>query len=163
MRILIDTSYFLPLIKIGLENFSNNLLLELLNNHSNTYYYSNISLFELTAKGMKSSTVENIIDTTDIIKGIDALVNDNRLHIIDYIHNTLIIEIATKLRGIHSDSIDCIIFACAIQECEAIVTMDSNFVNKILKTREIVEILIDINENFSFFVNTLENSLNLEI
>ncbi len=89
MKVLIDTSYFLPLINIGLENFSDSLLLDLLEEDLNTLYYSTISLFELTAKGMKiSMKTDNAINPKDVVRGIDAIVNDNRLHVIDYTQNT---------------------------------------------------------------------------
>lgn len=164
MKILIDTSYFLPLINIGLEDFSESLLLDLLEEDLKTFYYSTISLFELTAKGMKiSMKTDNAIKPKDIVRGIDAIVNDIRMHVIDYTQNTLIIETATKLREIHSDSIDCIIFACAIQECNAIITMDSHFVNKMLEARDLVKFLFEINEDFLFYVNELENPLKLKL
>jgi PIN domain nuclease of toxin-antitoxin system len=163
MKVLIDTSYFLPLINIGLENFSDSLLLDLLEEDLNTLYYSTISLFELTAKGMKiSMKTDNAINPKDVVRGIDAIVNDNRLHVIDYTQNTLIIETATKLREIHSDSIDCIIFACAIQKCNAIITMDSHFINKIRETKDLVKYLIEINEDFLCFINELKNPLKLK-
>lgn len=162
MKILIDSSYFLPLINIGLENFSDSLLLDLFKEDLKTFYYSTISLFELTAKGMKISMKTNsAIKPKDIVRGIDAIVNDNRLHVIDYTQNTLIIETAIKLREIHSDSIDCIIFACAIQECNAIITMDSHFINKILEARDLVKYLIKINQDFLFYLNKLENPLKI--
>ncbi|GAH30358.1 unnamed protein product, partial [marine sediment metagenome] len=79
MKILIDTSYFLPLIKIGIENIPQTVLLNLLSKTSHEYFYSNLTLFELTAKGLKLSSQKNAITPQDIRIGIDAIQNDLRL------------------------------------------------------------------------------------
>lgn len=73
MKILIDTSYFLPLIKIGIENIPDTLLIDLLSKSSYKYYYSNLTLFKLTAKGLKLSSKKNTITPQDIRIGIDAI------------------------------------------------------------------------------------------
>jgi hypothetical protein len=79
MKILIDTSYFLSLIRIGIENIPKTTLVNLLTKTSNKYFYSNLTLFELTAKGLKISSQENTITPQDIRVGIDAIQNDSRL------------------------------------------------------------------------------------
>ncbi|TXT53464.1 MAG: hypothetical protein BAJALOKI1v1_2420008 [Promethearchaeota archaeon] len=53
MKILIDSSYFLPLIKIAIKSFPENLLITLLSDSQHEYYYSNLSIFELTANGLQ--------------------------------------------------------------------------------------------------------------
>ena len=66
MKFLIDTSYFLPLIKIGIENIPQTLLANLLSKNTHQYYYSNLTLFELTAKGLKISTQKKTIPGSEI-------------------------------------------------------------------------------------------------
>ncbi len=155
MRIQIDTSYFLPLIKIAIEKIPSDLLINLLNESPHQYYYSELSLFELTAKGLKYSSQEDKLTPQDIRIGIDTLQNDNRLIKVSYINNPLIIELASELRKIHNDTIDCLIFSTAICTCECIITMDLDFYDEISKDLEIIKKIHHINNNFKFWFGDL--------
>ena len=159
MKILIDTSYFLPLIKIGIENIPQTTLVNLLAKTSNKYFYSNLTLFELTAKGLKISSQENTITPQDIRIGIDAIQNDSRLVEKSFIDNPLIIELASQLKAIHKDTIDCLIFATAICTCDCIVTMDVSFFDQINKVPSLINAIRKINENFRFWFNDLSDDL----
>ena len=61
MKILFDTTYFLPLIKINIENIPDNLLQKILSESSNECRYSDLSILELTAKGLRFSSQETEI------------------------------------------------------------------------------------------------------
>ena len=159
MKILIDTSYFLPLIKIGIENIPQTTLINLLAKTSHEYFYSNLTLFELTAKGLKISSQENTITPQDIRIGIDAIHNDSRLVEKSFIDNPLIIELASQLKAIHKDTIDCLIFATAICTCDCIVTMDVSFFDQINKVPSLINAIRKINENFRFWFNDLSDDL----
>ena len=159
MKILIDTSYFLPLIKIGIENIPQTTLVNLLAKTSNKYFYSNLTLFELTAKGLKISSQENTITPQDIRIGIDAIQNDSRLVEKSFIDNPLIIELASQLKAIHKDTIDCLIFATAICTCDCIVTMDVSLFDQINKVPSLINEVRKINENFRFWFNDLSDDL----
>ena len=159
MKILIDTSYFLPLIKIGIENNPQITLVNLLAKTSNKYFYSNLTLFELTAKGLKISSQENTITPQDIRIGIDAIQNDSRLVEKSFIDNPLIIELASQLKAIHKDTIDCLIFATAICTCDCIVTMDVSFFDQINKVPSLINAIRKVNENFRFWFNDLSDDL----
>ena len=159
MKILIDTSYFLPLIKIGIENIPQITLVNLLAKTSNKYFYSNLTLFELTAKGLKISSQENTITPQDIRIGIDAIQNDSRLVEKSFSDNPLIIELASQLKAIHKDTIDCLIFATAICTCDCIVTMDVSFFDQINKVPSLINEVRKINENFRFWFNDLSDDL----
>jgi len=95
MKILIDTSYFLPLIKIGIETIPDKFLIDLLSKSSNDYFYSTLTIFELTAKGIKLSSKEKAITPQDIRIGIDAIQNDARLIEKSFTDNPMIIELAS--------------------------------------------------------------------
>jgi len=155
MKILIDTSYFLPLIKIGIENIPQTVLVNLLSKTSHEYFYSNLTLFELTAKGLKLSSQKNTITTQDIRIGIDAIHNDLRLTEKSFTDNPLIIELASQLKAIHNDTIDCLIFATAICVCDCIITMDGTFFDQINKNPSLITKIRDINEDFCFWFNDL--------
>ena len=158
MKILIDTSYLLPFIKIKIETISDDILIKLLHNQSNEYYYSDLSLFELTAKAFKLIAKDNKINTQDLMIGIDAIQNDSRLTYISYTYNPLIIELASKLKKIHNDTIDCLIFATAICNCDCIITMDTLFYEKIKKNKSLSEEIQLLNKNFQFWFNDLSVS-----
>jgi len=158
MKILIDTSYFLPLIKISIEGISENILLELLLQLKNRFFYSDLSLFELTAKGLKYINKGNQISIQDLMNGLDAIQNDTRLTHISWTNHPIIIELAAKLRTIHKDTIDCLIFASGICNCDCIITMDSDFYNRICQNNSIFEEIQSINKNFQFWFNDLSES-----
>ncbi|MEE9377738.1 MAG: PIN domain-containing protein [Candidatus Lokiarchaeia archaeon] len=159
MKILIDTSYFLPLIKIGIENIPQTVLVNLLSKTSHEYFYSNLTLFELTAKGLKFSSQKNTITPQDIRIGIDAIRNDLRLTEKSFIDNPLIIELASQLKAIHNNTIDCLIFATAICVCDCIITMDGSLFDQINKTPSLINKIREINENFRFWFNDLSEDL----
>ena len=159
MKILVDTSYFLPLIKIGIENIPQTILVNLLSKTSHEYFYSNLTLFELTAKGLKLSSQKNTITPQDIRIGIDAIRNDLRLTEKSFIDNPLIIELASQLKAIHNDTIDCLIFATAICVCDCIITMDGSLFDQINKTPSLINNVVEINENFRFWFNDLSEDL----
>ncbi len=157
MKIFIDTSYFLPLIKIEIENIPQDLLLNLLSETSHEYFYSNLSIFEITAKGLRFSSQSEGITPQDIRIGIDTLQNDTRLSLVSYVDNPLIIELASLLRSIHNDTIDCLIFATAICTCECIITMDVSFFEKINDNPKIIKEIQEINDSFKFWFNDISN------
>ncbi len=159
MKILIDTSYFLPLIKIGIENIPQTVLVNLLSKTSNEYFYSNLTIFELTAKGLKLSSQKNRVTSQDIRIGIDAIQNDIRQTKKSFTDNPLIIELASQLKTIHNDTIDCLIFATAICECDCIITMDSSFFDQINTIPFLIRKIREINENFRFWFNDLSEDL----
>lgn len=159
MKILIDTSYFLPLIKISIENIPQTLLINLLSKQTHNYFYSNLTLFELTAKGLKISSQKNTITPQDIRIGIDAIRNDSRLIGIDFTDNPLIVELASQLKMIHQDTIECLIFATAICTCDCIITMDVSFYDKINNTTTLIDEIRNVKENFQFWFNDLSGDL----
>lgn len=159
MRILIDTSYFLPLIKIGIKTIPDKLLIELLSKSSNNYFYSTLTIFELTAKGLQLSSKEKAITPQDIRIGIDAIKNDARLIEKSFTDNPLIIELASHLKAIHNDTIDCLIFATGICTCDCIITMDKFFFEQLNKSPIILKKVREINDNFKFWFNDLTGEL----
>ncbi|MGQ4874012.1 MAG: hypothetical protein ACP6IY_08075 [Promethearchaeia archaeon] len=155
MKVLLDTSYFLPLIKISIEGVPDNLLLELLLDKKNYYFYSDLTLFELAAKGFKLIKDLKELTIQDVINGINSIINDFRLNPLYWINDDYIIELASKFKIIHNDTIDCLIFATAICKCECIATLDHNFFKNIKRNKEILEYIEDINKNFLFWFDNL--------
>jgi len=155
MKIICDTSYLLPLIKVSIEGIPPNLLLELLVESKHKYYYSELSLFEITAKGLKIIDQEETISLQDVMNGLDAVQNDSRLEMLSWKKNPFIIELASKFRAIHQDTLDCLIFATAICYCDCIITLDHNFYDKINQNDSILSEIISLNNNFHFLFDDL--------
>ncbi len=158
MKIFIDTSYLLPFIKIKIETIADDVLINLLHDKSSEYFYSDLSIFELTAKAFKLIVKNEQINTQDLMIGIDAIQNDPRLKCLSYTYNPLIIELASNLKKIHNDTIDCLIFASAICNCDCIITMDSSLYEKIKKNDFLKKEIQSLNKNFKFWFNDLKNS-----
>ena len=161
MKLILDTSYLLPLIKIGIENIPHELLLNLLSDSSYECFYSDLSIFEMTAKGLKFSSLEKKISPQDIRIGIDTLQNETRLKKISYTDNPLIIELASDIRTFHNDTIDCLILATAMCCCDCMATMDVMLFRSINKELEIIEKIQDINKNFKFWFNDLSSDFQM--
>lgn len=159
MKILIDTSYFLPLIKIGIETIPDKLLIDILARATNDYFYSTLTIFELTAKGLKLSSKGNEITTQDIRFGIDTIQNDARFTELSFTDNPLIIELASRLKVMHKDTIDCLIFATAICTCDCIITMDESFFDQLNKSPSLLKNVREINDSFKFWFNDLSGEL----
>lgn len=155
MNILLDTSYFLPLIKITIDDIPDYLLKNLLVQSNHNYFYSDLSIFELTAKGFKFIIQGNKIAFQDLMKGIDSIQNDSRLVPLSWASNPIIVELAMELRKIHKDTIDCLIFATAFCICDCIITLDLEFYDQIVKVASIVKEIKSMNENFQFWFNDL--------
>ncbi len=158
MKILLDTTYFLPLTKISLDGIPDNLLLKLLLEPKHEYFYSDLSIFEITAKGLKIITRETEVTLQDVMNGIDAMQNDSRLQILTWSDNPLIIELAYNLKAIHNDTIDCIIYATAICKCDCIITMDHSLYNKIRGDAFIIKEIKSLNKNFQFWFDDLSKN-----
>lgn len=155
MKILCDTTYFLPLIKISIDKIPTNLLLELLLDSKNEYFFSELSIFEIAAKGLKFIIKETKVTLQDLMNGLDAMQNDSRLHILSWSNNPLIIDLASRFRVIHQDTIDCLIYATAVCNCDCIITMDHTFYTKILEVDSIIKEIKSLNTKFQFWFDDL--------
>lgn len=157
MKVLCDTSYLLPLIKLSIEELPDNLLWELLNESKHEYYYSELSVFEITAKGFKYLIKKAEITLQDVISGLDALHNDSQVRSISWSDNPLIIDLASKFRVFHKDTIDCILFSTAICTCDCIITMDHSFYDMLSKNDKLIKEIQDLNKQFYFWFDDLKN------
>ena len=71
MKILWDTTYFLPLIKISIDGIPDNLLLKFLLESQHESFYSDLSIFEITAKGLKFIRRKTEVTLQDMMNGLD--------------------------------------------------------------------------------------------
>jgi len=123
MKLLLDTIYLLPAIGISVKDLNEKAVLNLADK-GHELFISEVSLFELSAKGAKY-VVEGRLSPERVCRGINAIVYDERIKI-TRMHETSILLTAFKLRKIIDDLINCIILSSAINHAEVLVTEDED-------------------------------------
>mgnify|MGYP000406751341 CR=1 FL=1 len=116
---ILDTTYFLPLVGIKIRE---NLLLDIdlgrINLRFEDVSLSLITIFELQAKATKLK-----IPPERIFRGVRTIINS--FNIIPF-YEERIIKIASELKEMLNDYIDCIILATAISSKEGLITEDED-------------------------------------
>ncbi|MHA1651724.1 MAG: PIN domain-containing protein [Candidatus Helarchaeota archaeon] len=158
MRILLDTSYFLPLIKVQITEISGKILQKLLKNSKFEIYYCDITLFEMAAKGTKLVLSGEQLKITDLQIGIDALENDPRITRISWSKHPFTLDLAFSLRKIHADYIDYLILATAVCYTDIFATLDDEFYKLILKNPLVIQEILEINDHFQFWFGDLSKN-----
>lgn len=139
MKILLGTTYLLPAIGIAVKELRRDAIIQLINK-GHQVAISQISLFELAAKGAKY--VKNgALKPETVTKGIRALTYNEQIETIPITDSKLLLT-AFTLRNMLDDFIDCLILATAINNCNALITEDediqnpknNNQLNELLKT-----------------------------
>jgi PIN domain nuclease of toxin-antitoxin system len=132
VKILFDSSYFFPLIKVKVENSSPELFSLIQQKKPYELHFSSITLFELSAKGARMIK-SGKLTVNDVIDGINALVSWRNISSIDP-WNGEVQRLAFDFRLDHSDYIDCLILASAIIHTNVLVSEDITL-KKLLKTK----------------------------
>jgi PIN domain nuclease of toxin-antitoxin system len=125
MRILLDSTYLFPLIGVRVRGLDPLLLLGLKPRHR--LLVSDVSLFELSAKGAKY-VVQGVLEPEDVTRGIQSLSMDADIARIPYF-TSQILNVSFKLRGTLSDYIDCLILSTAVNESDVLMTEDDILLN----------------------------------
>jgi PIN domain nuclease of toxin-antitoxin system len=153
MKILLDTTYILPTIGIAVKELPRDAIIRAMEKE-NQVVISQISLFELAAKGAKY--VKNgALEPETVTKGIRAIVYDNEIEIVP-IEGTRILLTAFALRKMLDDFIDCLILSTAINNCDALLTEDTEIQN-LRDDTQFSEVVKAANPNFR--VTTLSGLL----
>ena len=126
MKLLLDTTYFLPAIGIAVKNLPANAPIKLMQK-DHKIFISKITLFEISAKGAKYAAA-GTIPPERITRGIRALAYAETINAIE-IHETTILHTAFKIRKILNDFIDCLLLSSAINQCDALITEDTEIHN----------------------------------
>jgi PIN domain nuclease of toxin-antitoxin system len=151
MKLLLDTSYFLSYFKIAVEGLSFDFLKQLMERKDIELLISEISYSELVAKSFKLCLLKSNLLIEEILSGLDSVRNESRIELLSWYKNPRILETAFNLRKIHTDFFDCIIFASAFLEADAIGTFDDVFYKKIKNNKDINKIITDLNPEFKFY------------
>lgn len=144
MKLLLDTTYLLPAIGISVKSLPKDALIKLMYK-GHQIAISDISIFELSAKGAKYITA-GILSQQRVTRGIRSIVYEEKIEAIP-IHESKILLTAFKLRNILSDFIDCIIISSAINQCEVLITED-NDIKGLKENKEFNEHMIAANPKF---------------
>ena len=120
MRVLIDSTYLLPLIGIRVRHLDSRLLLRLKLRHS--LLISDVSLFELSAKGAKY-VIRGSLESEDVTQGIQSLSMDPDIAKIPYF-STHVLNTSFMLRRKLNDYLDCLILSTAVNEADVLLTED---------------------------------------
>ncbi len=123
MKILLDTTYFLPIIGVSIENLPDDIIIRILSKGYEVYM-SEITLFELSAKAAKY-VIANKLPITRVMKGFKVLMFDNRIHRVPLSH-LKIISLALELRRLLPDYIDALIVSSALLFTNLLLTEDND-------------------------------------
>ncbi len=153
MRLLLDTTYLLPAIGISVKNLQKDAPIKLIQK-GHTISISDVSIFELSAKGAKHITAETL-SAERVTRGIRAIIYDETIETIP-IHESTLLLTAFKLRNTLNDFIDCIILSTAINRCNCLLTEDKD-IQSLKKNKEFNELCVAINPKF--MIKTLTETL----
>jgi len=144
VKLLLDTTYFLPAIGISIKELPNDAPIKLIAK-GHQISISDISIFELSAKGAKHIT-DGTLTPERVTRGIKAIIYDDTIETIP-IHDNNLLLTSFKLRRILNDFIDCLILSSAINQCDALITEDNDIQN-LKKNKEFNEFLTTTNTKF---------------
>ena len=147
MKLLLDTTYFLPSIGVSIKEIQKDALLTIMAK-KHIIAMSQITIFELSAKGAKYIK-EDLLLPERVTRGISAIIYDDGIDIIP-MHDATILQTAFKLRNILNDFIDCLILSSAMNNSEAIITED-NEINNLKKNTQFHNLVADLNPDFKIF------------
>lgn len=125
MKIFFDSTYFFPSIGVKPKKVPEDYLLNWLNlaDH-HELMYSDLSLFELQAKGAKY-VQKNQLTSMQVSEGILAIKAEKDLSVIPF-WESKITSVALLLRKDHKDFIDCVLLASALLYADIFVSEDNN-------------------------------------
>ena len=153
MRLLLDTAYLLPAIGVSIKGLPKDAFIRLIQK-GHQISISNISVFELSAKGAKH-VATGTLSAERVTRGISAIVYDEGMTVVP-MHDRSVLLMAFKLRRMLSDFIDCLILSSAMNYCDAIVTEDKD-IQELKKKKEFNGIVAAVNPKFK--IQTLTNTL----
>ena len=144
MRLLVDTTYLLPAIGVSVKGIPADGVIGL-RQQGHELHASDISIFELLAKGAKQ-IAERRLSPERVATGIRAIIYDGTITMIP-IHESALLLTAFRLRKMLSDFIDCLILASAMNHCEVLITED-NDIRDLRNNREFIALCATTNPKF---------------
>jgi PIN domain nuclease of toxin-antitoxin system len=153
LRLLLDTTYLLPAIGISVKGLPSDAPIKL-TRKGHKIFISDISIFELSAKGAKHITA-GTLSGERVTKGVRAIVYDETIETVPMHESTLLLT-AFKLKGMLNDFIDCLILSSAINRCDLLITED-NELKKLNGHKEFKNAIATTNPEFK--IKTMNETL----
>jgi PIN domain nuclease of toxin-antitoxin system len=144
LKLLLDTTYFLPTIGVSIKEMQKDALLTLIAK-KHQIAMNQITIFELSAKGAKYIKEGQLLPER-VTRGISAIIFNDDIDTI-LMHDTSILLTSFKLRKMLSDYIDCLILSSAINRCEAIITEDKE-IQSLKQDAKFHNIIANLNPGF---------------
>jgi len=144
LRLLVDTTYLLPLIGVKIREIPRDFLTYLMD-AGHEVVVSEISLFELSAKGAKY-VAQGDISSHRVLDGIRTLLYSGEIEVIN-VYDSTILDVALKIRSLLSDFIDCLIVSSAMNCCDILVTEDTD-IHQLMEKGEYKRVQEDLNSDF---------------
>jgi predicted nucleic acid-binding protein len=144
MKLLIDTTYLLPVLGISVKKVPKDAAIKLLDNE-HQLFISDLTLFELAAKGAKY-VASDMLEADSVSRGIRVIAYEERLERVKS-YETSILLTAFTLRRIINDFLDCLILSSAINNCDVFVTEDDR-IHELQKRLVFQEIIKTVNSRF---------------
>jgi predicted nucleic acid-binding protein len=138
VRILLDTTYVLSAIGVSVKGVPRDAVEQLIA-RGDEIFISEISLFELSAKGARY-VFEGSLPPERVTRGINAISYDDSITKLR-IYETSTLHLALKLRAMLGDFIDCLIVASAADHCEILVTEDDE-IHRLKREKGFEELMI---------------------
>jgi len=158
MILFLDTSYLFPYVGIDLYDDGKkkwNLVdLKKLMKLDCEILYCDLSLFEIYAKLLKL-TIKGILNLNldEIHSNLVLLSKSSRLTKVEFLPQILEQNILKKLRKIHPDTLDVIIFYLSVGFADYFLTMDDTLKNAISSSKICMEWINNQNSQFQILVN----------
>ncbi|MGQ9515479.1 MAG: hypothetical protein ACUVTL_10620 [Thermoproteota archaeon] len=126
MRLLLNTTYFLPAIDISVKNLPKDTPLRLLRK-AHKILMNYISILGLSARGARHIVAKRL-SAERVGKGIRAIIYNETMTIVQT-HESTMLLIAFKLRSMLSDLIDYLILSSALNQFDSLIAEVSDILN----------------------------------
>jgi hypothetical protein len=157
LNLLLDSTYLFPAIGVEItEGWTNKDLQNLIMSEDYELYYCDLSLFEIYTKCMKLILQDKLnISVESLQNGIQGILNSTKLNRLNWWEHIYESDIVLKLKEIHNDSIDCMIFYVSMVNSDMFATFDDTFIDKIRENESILKLIQEINPQFKIWMKNL--------
>ena len=147
MKLLLDTTYLLPAIGIGVRSVPRTVVRDL-HGRGHDVAICTVTIFELAAKGARFIR-DRKLSEDQVREGIQAVLSDETIRHVQF-QDPGILTRAIDMRSKVNDFIDCLILAAAATTADALVSEDEELREMILQ-ENLKAKLNPINADFNIY------------
>jgi predicted nucleic acid-binding protein len=147
MRIMLDTTYLMPIIGVAVRGVQHDVL-RTLRKEDHTTSISELTLFELSAKGAKL-TASGRLSRDRLLRGLRAAILDGSLQKVPFYGDEQLI-VSFRLREFINDYVDCALLSSALCGHDALMTEDG-LIHDLVEREEFKGIIDEINPEFQIY------------